>query len=58
MKLRLEKEESDVQTIDPNLLTVLVALCVGMLMVHAGVAKRQLTWRRRRRPNRERRRRP
>jgi hypothetical protein len=57
VKLRLEKEESDVQTIDPNLLTVLVALCVGTLMVHAGVAKRQLTWRRRR-PNRERRRRP
>jgi hypothetical protein len=29
-----------VQTIDPTLLTALVALCVGALMVHAGVAKR------------------
>ena len=56
MKLRLEEEESDVQTIDPALVTALVALCVGALMVHAGVAKRQLTWRRR--PSRERRRRP
>ena len=56
MKLRFEKEESDVQTIDPNLVTALVALGVGTLMVHAGVAKRQLTWRRR--PGRERRRRP
>jgi hypothetical protein len=55
VKLRLEKEESDMQTIDPALMTALVALCVGALMVHAGVAKRQLTWRR---PNRGRRRRP
>ena len=44
------------QTIDPALMTAPVALCVGTLMVHAGVAKRQLTWRRR--PSRERRRRP
>jgi hypothetical protein len=29
MKLRFEKEESDVQTIDPALVTALVALCVG-----------------------------
>ena len=56
MKLRFEKEESDLQTIDPALLTALVALCVGALMVHAGVVKRRLTWRRR--PGRERRRRP
>lgn len=55
MKLRFEKEESDVQAMDPALVTALVALCVGALMVHAGVAKRQLTWRR---PSRERRRRP
>lgn len=56
MKLRLEQQESDGQTIDPALMTALVALCVGALMVHAGVAKRQLTWRRRP-PSRERRRR-
>jgi hypothetical protein len=31
-----------VQTIDPALVTALVALCVGTLMVHAGVANRQL----------------
>jgi hypothetical protein len=36
------------QTIDPALMTALVAMCVGALMVHAGVAKRQLAWRRRR----------
>jgi hypothetical protein len=51
VKLRFEKEESDVQTIDPALVTSHSSLCVGALMVHAGVAKRQLTWRRR--PNRE-----
>ena len=55
MKLRFEEEESGMQTID-SLVTALVALCVGTLMVHAGVAKSQLTWRRR--PNRDRRRRP
>ena len=55
MKLRCEKEESDVQTIDSALVTALVALCVGALMVHTGVSKRRLTWRR---PHRERRRRP
>jgi hypothetical protein len=54
--LRFEKEESDVQTIDPALVTALFALCVGALIVHAGVAKRQLIWRRR--PTRERRWRP
>ena len=42
------------QTIDPALLSALVAMCVGALMVHAGLAKRRLAWR----PNRERRRRP
>ena len=50
MKLRFEKEESDMQTID-SLVTPLVALCVGTLMVHVGVATIQLTWRRW--PNRE-----
>jgi hypothetical protein len=44
-------------TIDPALVTPLVAICVGTLMIQAGVAKRQLAWRPRR-PNRERRRRP
>ncbi len=39
------------------MLTALVALCVAVLMVPAGVAKRQLAWRPRR-LNRERRRRP
>jgi len=29
------------QSIDPALVTALVAMCVGALMVHAGVAKRQ-----------------
>ena len=42
MKLRFEKEESDVQTIDPAPATALVALCAGALIVHGGVAKRQL----------------
>jgi hypothetical protein len=36
------------QAMNPNLVAVLVALCVGTLMVHAGFAKRQLSWRRRR----------
>jgi len=45
------------QTIDPALVTALLAMCVGTLMVHAGLAKRRLAWRPR--PlNRERRRRP
>ncbi|HXK21422.1 MAG TPA: hypothetical protein VMS55_01975 [Myxococcota bacterium] len=35
-------------SIDPALLTALVAMCVGVLMVDAGLAKRQLTWRPRR----------
>ena len=35
-------------TIDPGLVTTLVAMCAGALMVHAGVAKRQLVWRTRR----------
>jgi len=45
------------QTIDPALVTALVAMCAGALMVHAGLAKRRLAWRPRQ-PNRERRRRP
>jgi len=44
-------------TIDPTLVTPLVAMCVGVLMVKAGVAKRQLAWRPRR-ASRQRRRRP
>jgi hypothetical protein len=38
------------------MLTTLIAMCVGALMVQAGIAKRQLAWRPRR-SNRERRRR-
>jgi hypothetical protein len=45
------------QTIDPAALTVLVAVCAGALMVHAGVAKRQLAWRPRRTQRTKRRRR-
>ena len=33
------------QTIDPALVTALVAMSAAMLMVHAGVAKRRLAWR-------------
>jgi hypothetical protein len=44
------------RTIDPGLVTALVAMCVAALMVHAGVAKRQLTCRTRQK-QRERRRR-
>ena len=44
------------QIVEPALVSALVAMCVGALMVHAGVAKRQLAWRPRR-PNHERRRR-
>jgi hypothetical protein len=44
------------------MLTTLVAMSIGVLMVHAGIAKRQLAWRPRRanreRTNRERRWRP
>ena len=39
------------------MLTTLIAICVGALMVQAGIAKRQLAWRPRR-TSRERRRRP
>jgi hypothetical protein len=42
--------------IDPALLTALVAMCAGTLMVHAGIAKRQLAWRPRRAQRRRRRR--
>lgn len=44
------------QTIDPALISALVAICVGAPMIHAGAAKRQLEWRPCR-PNRERKRR-
>jgi hypothetical protein len=46
------------QTIDPALVTALVAVCATALMVHAGLAKRQLTWRPRRSKCERRRRRP
>ncbi len=36
------------QTIDPSLVPALVVMCVGALMVRAGMAKRQLAWRPRR----------
>jgi hypothetical protein len=39
------------------MLTTLIAMCIGALMVQAGIAKRQLAWRPRR-TNRWRRRRP
>jgi hypothetical protein len=39
------------------MLTTVIAMCIGALMVQAGIAKRQLAWRPRR-TNRERRRRP
>jgi hypothetical protein len=45
------------QPIDPAVMTTLVAISAGLLMVHAGVAKRRLAWRTRR-TDRERRRRP
>jgi hypothetical protein len=38
------------------MLTTLVAICVGMLMVQAGIAKRQLAWWPRRKRERRRRR--
>ena len=38
------------QTINPALVDALVAMCVGALMVHAAVAKRQLAWRKRKTP--------
>ena len=45
------------QTIDPALVTALIAACIGVLMVQAGLAKRQLSWRTQRtsRPRRRRR---
>ena len=39
------------------MLTTLLAMSIGVLMVHAGIAKRQLAWRPRR-TTRQRRRRP
>jgi hypothetical protein len=39
------------------MLTTVIAMCIGALMIQAGIAKRQLAWRPRR-TNRERRRRP
>jgi hypothetical protein len=44
-------------TIEPGLVSALVAMCAGALMVKAGIAKRQLAWRPRR-VTRDRRRRP
>jgi len=44
-------------TIDPALVTAIVAMCVCTLMVQAGVAKRQLAWRPRRTKRDQRRRR-
>jgi hypothetical protein len=47
------------QTLDPSLVSALAALSAAVLMVHAGVGKRLLSWRpeagRRRRPRRWRR---
>jgi hypothetical protein len=40
------------------MLTTLIAMCVGALMVQAGIAKRQLAWRPRRTNRVRRRRRP
>jgi hypothetical protein len=45
------------QSLNSSLMTALVALCVGVLMVHAGLAKRRLEWRPRRTDNKRRRRR-
>lgn len=45
------------QTIDPALVTALVAMSAAMLMVQAGIAKRRLAWRPQK-TKRERRRRP
>lgn len=52
------------QTLDPTLMSTVAALCAAVLMVHAGIAKRMLSWRpdtarnpRRRRSRRIRRRR-
>jgi len=45
------------EVVDQGLLTALVAMSAAMLMIHAGLAKRQLAWRPRR-TSRERRRRP
>jgi hypothetical protein len=33
------------QTIDPALATALVAISAALLMIHAGIAKRRLSWR-------------
>jgi hypothetical protein len=33
------------QTIEPHLLAVVLSLSAAVLMVHAGIAKRQLAWR-------------
>jgi hypothetical protein len=36
------------QTTDPTLVSALIAMCAGVLMVRAGLAKHQLAWRPRR----------
>ena len=33
------------QTLDPTLMSTVAALCAAVLMVHAGIGKRMLTWR-------------
>ncbi len=47
------------QPLDPPLVSALAAVCAAVLMVHAGVGKRLLSWRpegvRRRQPRRRRR---
>jgi hypothetical protein len=45
------------QTIDPHLVGVAAALIAAVLMIHAGIAKRQIAWRTRRtnRPRKRRR---
>ena len=45
------------QTIDPALVAVIIAACVGVLMVQAGLAERQLSWRTQRTRRQRRRRR-
>jgi hypothetical protein len=44
-------------TLDPALFAAFATMCAGVLMVHAGIAKRQLAWRKSR-TDRQRRRRP
>ena len=34
------------QPLDPTLMSTVAALCAAVLMVHAGIGKRMLSWRR------------